>query len=184
MIERLIGFRTVSRDSNLGLIEYVRDHLSGFGATTRLIYDGGGKKANLFATLGSSGKPGVLLSGHSDVVPIDGQDWSSDLFVLTERDRRLHARGSADMKGFIGIMLAQAPMFAAELGISRDRRRRSDVEIALERKAERAARGSNLIQAHVADFQFAETEIAKPEGEMPVVRVQLRDEPCGVAVGA
>jgi acetylornithine deacetylase len=119
MIERLIGFRTVSRDSNLGLIEYVRDYLSGFGATTRLTYDAGGKKANLFATLGSSGRRGVLLSGHSDVVPIDGQDWDSDPFVLTERDGRLYARGSADMKGFIGIMLAQAPKFVAALNENR-----------------------------------------------------------------
>jgi acetylornithine deacetylase len=119
MIERLIGFRTVSRDSNLGLIEYVRDYLVGFGATTRLTYDAGGKKANLFATLGNTGKPGVLLSGHSDVVPVDGQDWDSDPFVLTERDGRFYARGSADMKGFIGIMLAQAPKFVAALNENR-----------------------------------------------------------------
>jgi acetylornithine deacetylase len=119
MIERLIAFRTVSRDSNLGLIEYVRDYLHGFGATTRLTYDPSGKKANLFATLGDSGKRGLVLSGHSDVVPIDGQDWDTDPFVVTERDGRLYARGSADMKGFIGIMLAQAPSFVAALNAGR-----------------------------------------------------------------
>src|ERR1700719_1304360 len=101
MIERLIGFKTVSRDSNLGLIEYVRDYLQGYGATTRLTYDASGKKANLFATLGDSAKRGLVLSGHSDVVPIDGQDWDTDPFVVTEREGRLYARGSADMKGFI-----------------------------------------------------------------------------------
>ncbi|HXC09218.1 MAG TPA: acetylornithine deacetylase [Steroidobacteraceae bacterium] len=115
MIERLIGFKTVSRDSNLGLIEWARDYLHGFGAVTRLTYDPTGKKANLFATLGDSKKPGLILSGHTDVVPIDGQDWDTDPFVAVERDGKLYARGSADMKGFIGIILAQAPKFAAAL---------------------------------------------------------------------
>jgi acetylornithine deacetylase len=115
MIERLIGFQTVSRDSNLGLIEWARDYLQGFGAVTRLTYDPTGKKANLFATLGDSKKPGLILSGHTDVVPIDGQNWDTDPFVAVERDGKLYARGSADMKGFIGIILAQAPKFAAAL---------------------------------------------------------------------
>ncbi len=115
MIERLIAFKTVSRDSNLGLIEWVRDYLQGFGAVTRLTYDPTGKKANLFATLGDSKRPGLILSGHTDVVPVDGQNWDTDPFVAVERDGKLYARGSADMKGFIGIILAQAPKFAAAL---------------------------------------------------------------------
>jgi acetylornithine deacetylase len=115
LIERLTGFNTVSRDSNLGLIEWVRDYLQGFGASTRLTYDATGKKANLFATLGDSKKPGLILSGHSDVVPVDGQNWDTDPFVVTERDGKLFARGSADMKGFIGIILGQAPKFVAAL---------------------------------------------------------------------
>jgi acetylornithine deacetylase len=115
MIERLIAFKTVSRDSNLGLIEWVRDYLQGLGARTRLTYDATGKKANLFATFGESAKPGLILSGHTDVVPVDGQNWDTDPFVATERDGKLYARGSADMKGFIGIILAQAPKFAAAL---------------------------------------------------------------------
>ena len=119
MIERLIGFKTVSRDSNLGLIEWVRDYLHGHGAQTRLTYDATGRKANLFATLGNSKKPGLILSGHTDVVPIDGQDWDTDPFVATERDGKLFARGSADMKGFIGIALAQAPKFVAALNANR-----------------------------------------------------------------
>lgn len=119
MIERLIGFNTVSRDSNLGLIEWVRDYLHGFGATTRLTHDASGKKANLFATLGDSKKPGLILSGHTDVVPVDGQNWDTDPFKTVERDGKLYARGSADMKGFLGIVLAQAPKFVAALNGNR-----------------------------------------------------------------
>jgi acetylornithine deacetylase len=119
MIERLIAFNTVSRDSNLGLIEWVRDYLQGFDAKTRLTHDAAGKKANLFATLGDSNKPGLILSGHTDVVPVDGQNWDTDPFVATERDGKLYARGSADMKGFIGIILAQAPKFTAALNENR-----------------------------------------------------------------
>ncbi len=119
MIDRLISFNTVSRDSNLGLIEWVRDYLQGLGATTRLTHDATGQKANLFATLGDSKKPGLILSGHTDVVPVDGQSWDTDPFVAVERDGRLYARGSADMKGFIGIILSQAPKFVAALNANR-----------------------------------------------------------------
>ena len=119
MIERLIAFNTVSRDSNLGLIEWVRDYLQGCGAVTRLTYDETGKKANLFATLGDSPKPGLILSGHTDVVPVDGQQWDTDPFRAVERDGKLYARGSADMKGFIGIILAQAPKFVQALNDNR-----------------------------------------------------------------
>src|SRR5271156_3097535 len=108
IIKRLIGFQTVSRDSNLGLIEWARDYLARLGAKTRLTYNTARNKANLFATLGDGRHPGVILSGHSDVVPVDGQDWERDPFVATIRDGRLYARGSADMKGFIGVALAEA----------------------------------------------------------------------------
>jgi acetylornithine deacetylase len=119
MIDRLIAFRTVSRDSNLGLIEWVRDYLQGHGAKTRLTHDATGRKANLFATLGDSAKPGLILSGHTDVVPVEGQAWDTDPFVATERNGKLYARGSADMKGFIGVALAQAPQFVAALNDNR-----------------------------------------------------------------
>ena len=128
MIERLIAFNTVSRDSNLGLIEWARDYLQGLGAITRLTHDASAKKANLFATLGDSTKPGLILSGHTDVVPVDGQDWDTDPFAATERDGKLYARGSADMKGFIGIILAQAPKFVAALN---DRRLDAPLHYAL-----------------------------------------------------
>jgi acetylornithine deacetylase len=115
MIERLIAFPTVSRDSNLELIEYARDYLEGFGAKTRLTYDATGSKANLFATLGEGEKPGMILSGHTDVVPVDGQAWDSDPFKAFYQDGRLYARGSADMKGFIGVALSQAPAYLEAL---------------------------------------------------------------------
>src|SRR6202051_2491260 len=119
MIERLVAFKTVSRDSHLDLIEWVRDYLQRHDTTTPLKHDATGKKANLFATLGDSPKPGLILSGHTDVVPVDGQNWATDPFVVTEADGKLFARGSADMKGFIGIMRTQAPKFVAALNAKR-----------------------------------------------------------------
>lgn len=108
ILERLVAFHTVSRDSNLALIEYVRDFLAACGVSCKLYVDSGGNKANLYANVGPQDRGGVLLSGHTDVVPVDGQKWSSDPFRLVERDRRLFARGSADMKGFIACALRAA----------------------------------------------------------------------------
>lgn len=113
MIERLIAFPTVSRDSNLGLIEWTRDYLSGLGVTSRLTYDATGKKANLFATLGQGKKPGLILSGHTDVVPVEGQAWDTDPFKATIKDGLIYGRGSADMKSYIATALALAPKFLA-----------------------------------------------------------------------
>ncbi|SFA92184.1 acetylornithine deacetylase [Collimonas sp. OK607] len=113
MIERLIAFQTVSRDSNLGLIEWTRDYLAGLGVTSRLTYDASGKKANLFATLGDGPKPGLILSGHTDVVPVEGQAWDTDPFKATVKDGLLYGRGSADMKSYIATALALAPQFLA-----------------------------------------------------------------------
>src|ERR1700736_1886251 len=84
MIERLVAFKTVSRDSNMDLIEWVRDYLQNQGANTRVRHDASGKKANLFATLGDSPKAGLILSGHADVVPVIGQNWATSPFALTE----------------------------------------------------------------------------------------------------
>jgi acetylornithine deacetylase len=113
MIRRLIAFPTVSRDSNLDLIHYARDHLRKLGADVRLTFDDERRKANLFATLGQSGEPGIVLSGHTDVVPVAGQNWDSDPFEMIEKDGRLYGRGTADMKSFIALALALAPEFAA-----------------------------------------------------------------------
>lgn len=109
--ERLLRFDTVSTRSNLALIECIADHLRTLGVQPRLTYDDGRHKANLFATLGVGKPGGVVLSGHTDTVPWDGQAWTSDPLVPVRRDDRLVARGSADMKGFIGLVVAQAQAF-------------------------------------------------------------------------
>ncbi len=119
MVEQLIAFDTTSRDSNLGLIEWARDHLEKLGAKTRLTYDAKGIKANLFATLGEGSKPGMILSGHTDTVPVDGQAWQTDPFVPTIVGDRLYARGSADMKGFLGVALHHAPSFVEAIDAGR-----------------------------------------------------------------
>lgn len=106
ILERLVGFATVSRDSNLTLIDFVRDFLEARGIAARLYTDPTGAKANLYASVGPTDRPGVLLSGHTDVVPVDGQSWSADPFVLRERGTRLLARGAADMKGFLACALS------------------------------------------------------------------------------
>lgn len=111
MIGRLVAFDTVSRNSNLALIHWVRDYLAGFGVSSRLVPDESGSKANLFATLGPAGRGGIALSGHTDVVPVEAQSWSSDPFRTEVRDGRLYGRGSADMKGFIAIALTLVPEF-------------------------------------------------------------------------
>lgn len=113
ILRDLIAFPTVSSDSNLALIQYAAGHLSELGAEVFLDYDDTGKKANLFATLGPKVDGGIVLSGHSDVVPVAGQDWSTDPFTLYEQDQRLYGRGSCDMKGFIAACLAVAPVYAA-----------------------------------------------------------------------
>lgn len=111
MIERLVAFDTTSRNSNMELIVFVRDYLTDLGADCLLIPNDEGTKANLYATLGPRDRGGILLSGHTDVVPVDGQDWDSEPFSLSECRGRLHGRGTADMKSFIAIALAHAPRF-------------------------------------------------------------------------
>lgn len=116
LIGRLVGFDTVSRHSNMALIEWVRDYLAGFGIEGRLVPNADGSKANLYATIGPETEGGVVLSGHTDVVPVDGQAWDTDPFTLVERDGRLYGRGTADMKSFSAIALAMVPeMLAANL---------------------------------------------------------------------
>jgi len=114
MTERLVGFDTVSAKSNLKLIEYVREYLGGHGISSRLVPNETGTKANLFATIGSGPGGVVLSSGHTDVVPWDGQDWSVDPLSAVVRNERLYGRGSADMKGFIATALALVPAFKAK----------------------------------------------------------------------
>jgi acetylornithine deacetylase len=108
ILERFIAFPTVSRDSNTGLIDCVRGLLGEAGIASRLIANLEGNKANLFATIGPADESGVILSGHTDVVPVDGQDWSSDPFRLREAGGRLYGRGAADMKAFLACALHAA----------------------------------------------------------------------------
>lgn len=105
--QRLVRIHTVSHVSNLPLIECIADHLRSLHVPLRLTYDEGRQKANLFATLGPGKPAGVLLSGHTDTVPWDGQAWSVDPLSATLKDGRLYGRGSADMKGWIGLVVAQ-----------------------------------------------------------------------------
>ena len=113
LLATLVGFDTTSRESNLQLIEFVRDYLAGFGVPCELIFNEPRSKANLFATLGPPQVPGIVLSGHTDVVPVDGQAWSVAPFELSEHDGKLYGRGTADMKGYIACVLAAVPRFLA-----------------------------------------------------------------------
>lgn len=111
MIKRLVSYDTTSRESNLDLIDWVRDYLDGFGIESHLTFDDDGRKANLYATAGPADRGGVLLSGHTDVVPVDGQDWATDPFQVVEKQGRLFGRGTSDMKSFLAVALAHLPEF-------------------------------------------------------------------------
>ncbi|WP_434700498.1 acetylornithine deacetylase [Pseudomonas sp. D1-1] len=111
LLAELVGFATVSRDSNLALIEFVGDYLQGLGVSSELIYNAERTKANLLASIGPSVPGGVMLSGHTDVVPVDGQAWTVDPFCLSEMDGKLFGRGTADMKGYLASVLAAVPTF-------------------------------------------------------------------------
>ena len=115
LIRTLIGFDTTSRESNLALIDWVREYLAGYGIDAALTFDDERRKANLFATLpardGNATTGGIVLSGHTDVVPVDGQPWESDPFTATIKGDRLYGRGAADMKSFSAIGLAFVPQF-------------------------------------------------------------------------
>jgi len=105
LLERLIAFDTVSHLSNLPLMEFVRDHLASHGIESHMIPDPTGEKANLWAIVGPSDRPGVILSGHVDVVPVKGQDWTRPPFRLTQEGSRLYGRGTTDMKGFVACAI-------------------------------------------------------------------------------
>ncbi len=164
MLRRLIGFDTVSRNSNLAAIDFIRDYLDGFGIASRLSFDDSGTKANLFATIGPADRPGIILSGHSDVVPVDDQDWSSDPFVLREADDRYYGRGSSDMKGFIAAALALVP----EL---KERARTAPVHLAFSYDEEVGCIGvSRLIdQIGMAEAKPFACVVGEPTGMTPIV---------------
>lgn len=109
ILERLIGFDTRSSESNLPLIHYVSDLLSGYGIESTLVFSADGRKANLYATIGPQDRAGLCLSGHTDVVPAAGQPWTVPPFQLTRAADRVLGRGTADMKGYIAVVLAMVP---------------------------------------------------------------------------
>ena len=111
LIDRLMSFDTTSDRSNLPLIEFVREYLAELGVESHLTYDDSREKANLFATIGPADRPGVILSGHTDIVPVASQKWTVDPYTVTRRDDRLYGRGTADMKAFIAVTLAFAKVF-------------------------------------------------------------------------
>jgi acetylornithine deacetylase len=111
MLRRLVAFDTTSRNSNLALIEYVQGYLAGHGVDSKLVPNEDKSKANLFATVGPDRPGGVVLSGHTDVVPVDGQPWVTDPWTLTLKDGRYYGRGTCDMKAFYSIALAMLPQF-------------------------------------------------------------------------
>ena len=118
MIKKLVSFDTSTGKSNLPLIDFVEDYLKEHGVSARRVYDESRTKANLFATIGPQDRPGYILSGHTDVVPVAGQNWSTDPFTPEIRDGRLYGRGSADMKGFVATALSKVPaMLTAELAV-------------------------------------------------------------------
>ncbi|NMP27561.1 acetylornithine deacetylase [Rahnella sp. SAP-1] len=114
LLADLIAFDTVSRNSNLALMAYIQNYLAGFGISSQLIPDAQGEKANLLAVIGPQDRAGIVLSGHTDVVPVDGQQWASDPFCLQEREGRLYGRGTADMKSWLAAVLALVPELVAQ----------------------------------------------------------------------
>ena len=109
ILRALVAFDTTSQRSNLDLIEWVADYLAAHGADAHLVRSDDGCKANLLARIGPDAAGGMVLSGHSDVVPVAGQSWRSEPFALVEREGRFHGRGAADMKGFIAACLSAVP---------------------------------------------------------------------------
>ena len=144
MLARLVGFDTTSRDGNIPLIEFVEAYLDGWDVPHFRVDYEAGKKTNLFATIGPDIAGGIVLSGHTDVVPVDGQAWSSDPFTLTARDSRLFGRGTCDMKGFIAVCLSLVPQFMAA-------RLKSPIHLALSCDEEVGCKGVRPLVAHLRD---------------------------------
>ena len=111
LLARLVNFDTTSHKSNMALVRFVEDYLAQRGIASQLVFNSESSKASLFATIGPANVPGVALSGHTDVVPVEGQNWTSDPFMLAERNGRFYGRGTADMKSFLACALAAVPDF-------------------------------------------------------------------------
>ncbi len=166
MLARLVAFPTVSTRSNLDLIDFVEGYLADHGVAAIRVPDETGDKAGLVAMIGPAVEGGVVLSGHTDVVPVAGQDWTSDPFAVIERNGRLHGRGTCDMKGFCAAALALVPEMRAA-GLTRP------IIIALTRDEEIGCIGAPpLIEAMLADMPRPEAVIVGEPSEMRVVTGQ------------
>src|SRR3712207_4957630 len=144
MLARLVAFPSVSTSSNLDIITFCRDWLASHGVESRTVLSPEGDKANLYATIGPKVEGGIVLSGHTDVVPVEGQNWSTDPWTLTERDGRLYGRGACDMKGFDALVLALVPeMTRAAL--------KRPIHIALSYDEELACRGAPSMVRQMAE---------------------------------
>jgi acetylornithine deacetylase len=144
MLARLVAFDTTSRDGNIPLIAFVEDYLDGWGVPHFRVDYEANRKTNLFATIGPDIAGGIVLSGHTDVVPVDGQPWTSDPFELTERGERLFGRGTCDMKGFLAVCLAEVPNFL-KAGL------KSPIHLALSCDEEVGCKGVRPLVAHMRD---------------------------------
>ena len=162
ILDRLVGFATVSRDSNLALVDWVESYLAGHGVTAHRVWNEDRSKASLYANIGPWEPGGVILSGHSDVVPVEGQVWSSDPWTVTEREGRLYGRGTCDMKGFVALALAAVPLALAS-GIKRP------IQIALSHDEELGLLGAPaMIRAMAAHLPRAGAVVV---GEPSMMRV-------------
>lgn len=142
ILATLIAFDTTSRNSNLAMIAWIEEYLARHGVRATRVADAEAPKASLYATVGPPIEGGVILSGHSDVVPVDGQDWDSDPWTVTERNGRLHGRGTCDMKGFIALALAAVPMF---------KQGKRPVHLAISYDEEIGCKGAPALIAEIAD---------------------------------
>lgn len=143
LLARLVAFRTVSSASNLDLIAFCQAYLHTHGVASELVLSPDGQKANLYATIGPNLPGGVVLSGHVDVVPVEGQQWATDPWTMTAREGRLYGRGTADMKGFVALALAAVPHFA-RAGLRRP------IHLALSYDEEVGCRGGRLLIKELA----------------------------------
>jgi len=163
MLAKLVAFPTVSRDTNLPLIDFVEDYLKGHGVAAHRTYSACGTKANLHALVGPAEPGGVVLSGHTDVVPVDGQAWDTDPFILTEKDGKLYGRGACDMKGFDALALCAVPK-ALAAGIKRP------LQLALTYDEETGMAGAlQLVPEMAATMPPASAVIVGEPSEMQVV---------------
>jgi acetylornithine deacetylase len=163
LLKRLVSFDTTSRNSNLGLIDFVEDFLDRQGVDSIRVDYESGSKTSLYATIGPDIAGGIVLSGHTDVVPVDGQAWSSDPFKVTERKGLLYGRGAADMKGFIAVALASIPMFV-------EARLKRPIHLALSCDEEVGCRGVRpLIQHMGAHLPAPQAVIVGEPTQMRVV---------------